>query len=159
VAHALALRLGWPGERAVRLRDAAVLHDVGKIGVPDAILFKPGPLNPAEYEEVKEHAALGARIIEDVVDAEQVAWVRGHHERLDGAGYPDGLRGEAISDGARILAVADAFDSITASRPYKPPGSAGDALRRIAAAVDDQFDRVAVRALEDWVAAEAASPA
>ena len=76
--------LGWPPERAALLGDAGLVHDVGKIGVPDAILFKPGRLTPEEYELVKEHAELGARIVGEALTPEQVSWVKSHHERWDG---------------------------------------------------------------------------
>ena len=98
-------RSRWAGRwsEAAQLRDAGLVHDVGKIGIPDAILLKPGRLTREEYEQVKAHAALGAQIVNDVLLPEQVAWVRHHHERWDGAGYPDGLAGEDIPVGARIL--------------------------------------------------------
>jgi hypothetical protein len=102
------------------------VHDVGKIGVPDAVLLKPGRLTAEEYEAVKQHAALGAQIVDEILTPEQVGWVRHHHERPDGRGYPDGLAGDEIADGARIIALADAFDVMTAARPY----SSAEAGRR-----------------------------
>ena len=95
----LAEQLGWDGERTALLREAAIVHDVGKIGVPDSFLLKPGPLAPEEYERLKEHAVLGAWIVPDVLSPEQTSWVRHHHERWDGRGYPDGLDGSRIPDG------------------------------------------------------------
>ena len=121
LAERLAARADWPELRRYRLRAAALLHDVGKIAVPDRILHKPGPLDPGEYEAIKEHAAIGARIVAEALDAEQVSWIRHHHERWDGAGYPDGLAGETIPDGAQILALADALDVMTHSRHYREP--------------------------------------
>jgi diguanylate cyclase (GGDEF)-like protein len=155
LAQALALRLGWDAERVIRLRDAAMLHDVGKIGVPDAVLFKPGRLDRDEYEQVKLHAPLGAQITEDILDAEQVGWVRGHHERLDGGGYPDGLAADDIPDGARLLAVADAYDSIVSPRPYKDEIPPAVAVERISEDAGRQFDPVAAEALADWLAERA----
>ena len=94
LAARIATALGWSPDRVELLRDAGLVHDVGKIGTPDSILLKPGRLDHAEYEQIKEHAALGARMVDDVLLPEQVAWVRHHHERLDGRGYPDGLAGD-----------------------------------------------------------------
>ena len=91
IAERLAEQLGWAPERCARLREAAVLHDVGKIGIPDAVLTKPGALTDEEYALIKTHPELGARIADEVLDAEQVSWVRHHHERPDGLGYPDGI--------------------------------------------------------------------
>ena len=84
----MAARLGWSAPRIAALRQAALLHDVGKIGVPDTILLKPGPLTPEEYDRVKPHAELGASILAEVIGPEQTSWVRHHHERFDGHGYP-----------------------------------------------------------------------
>ena len=115
----IAEALGWTPERASLLREAGLVHDVGKIGVSDAILFKPGPLTPAEYELVKEHAAARARgSCREALTAEQVSWVRSHHERWDGNGYPDGLTAEECPEGARIMALADAWDVMTSDRIY-----------------------------------------
>jgi len=91
LAKRLAVARGWAPDRVSLLRDAALLHDVGKIGVPDAILLKEGPLEEAEFAIVREHAVLGARIVGDVLEAEQIAWIASHHERPDGGGYPAGL--------------------------------------------------------------------
>jgi HD-GYP domain-containing protein (c-di-GMP phosphodiesterase class II) len=120
VAHisaALADAADWSTARIARLCEAALLHDVGKIGVPDAVLLKPGTLTDTEYDQVKAHAALGALIAQEVPDPEQARWVRGHHERPDGRGYPDGLSGQDMPDGARLLALADAYDAITSHGP------------------------------------------
>jgi diguanylate cyclase (GGDEF)-like protein len=148
---ALAARLaqlrGWSPERVALLHEAALVHDVGKIGIPDAVLLKPGRLDAAEYEQVKQHAALGARIVADVLDAEQVAWIRSHHERPDGRGYPDALSGSAIPEGAALLAVADCFDVMTVARPYSRPKSEADALAECRALVGAQFTSAAVAAL------------
>jgi putative nucleotidyltransferase with HDIG domain len=129
LACAVARAIGWPKERRRLLREAAVVHDIGKIGTPDAILLKPGRLTAREYEEVKKHASLGAKIVEGVLSAEQVDWVRWHHERPDGAGYPDGLDDAAIPEGAAIVALADTWDVMTADRPYSWPKSRAVALR------------------------------
>jgi diguanylate cyclase (GGDEF)-like protein/PAS domain S-box-containing protein/putative nucleotidyltransferase with HDIG domain len=155
LAVALATSLGWSVERAAELRQAGLVHDVGKIGLPDSILFSPGRLTPDEYERVKEHVATGAEMIRDVLSAEQVAWVRHHHERPDGKGYPDGIAEEEIEDGARILAVADAWDVMVSVRPYSGPRSPADALAECRAEAGHQFCPEVVAALERLVAAEA----
>jgi HD-GYP domain-containing protein (c-di-GMP phosphodiesterase class II) len=144
----LAAAAGWEPARVARLREAALVHDVGKIGVPDAVLLKPARLAGEEYEVVKRHAALGAEIVADVLDAEQVTWVRSHHERPDGCGYPDGLSGDAIPDGAALLALADCLDTMTKSRPYSTPMPVADALAEIRALAGRQFTHAAVATLD-----------
>lgn len=125
-----------------------LLHDVGKIGVPDAVLLKPGRLTPGERVAIERHAALGADIVEDVLDVEQVSWVRSHHERWAGGGYPDGLEGEAIPDGARVIAVADAWDVMTSERPYRDPVDPLAALEECRRHAGTQFDPRVVAAIE-----------
>lgn len=121
LAGAMAHRLGWCEQRRRVLHETALLHDVGKIGVPDSILLKPDRLTAEEYARVKEHAALGATIVQGVLTAEQSNWIRWHHERPDGNGYPDALTDAAIPEGAAIIALADTWDVMTISRPYSPP--------------------------------------
>ena len=148
VAVRLGSQLGWTQERLILLDEAALLHDVGKIGVPDALLFKADPLTAEERVQIETHAHLGAEIVSDVLRPDQVAWVRGHHERWDGAGYPDGLAGEGISDGARILAVADAWDAMTSVRTYGVPRSMPEALEEVIRCAGSQFDPAVVAALQ-----------
>jgi diguanylate cyclase (GGDEF)-like protein/PAS domain S-box-containing protein len=148
VAKVLAAALGWSAEDASALRDSGLVHDVGKIAVPDAILFKPDRLTPDEFRRVMAHAALGAEIVADVLSSAQVAWVRGHHERWDGQGYPDRLAGEGIPEGARILTLADAWDVMTSERPYGVPLSREDALAECRRCSGAQFWPSAVEALE-----------
>ena len=144
----LADALGWPPERCRLLGDAGLVHDVGKIGVPDAILFKPGRLTPEEYEMVKEHAELGARIVAEALTPEQVSWVKSHHERWDGGGYPAGLMAENIPEGARIMALADAWDVMTSERPYAAgPATPARAIAECRACSGSQFWPPAVEAL------------
>lgn len=143
----IASALGWTVERATQLREAGLVHDVGKIAVPDAILFKPGRLTAAEYEVVKRHAAVGAQIVADVLSAEQAAWVRSHHERWDGRGYPDGLAGEEIPEEARVLALADAWDVMVSARSYKAPITLEAALDEVRGCAGTQFWPDAVGAL------------
>jgi diguanylate cyclase (GGDEF)-like protein/putative nucleotidyltransferase with HDIG domain len=148
LAARLAEELGWPAERVALLRDAGLVHDVGKIGVPDAVLLKPGRLDAAEYEVVKQHAALGAAIVSDVLSDEQCDWVRHHHERWSGQGYPAGLVGDDIPDGAQILALADAWDVMTGTeRPYTQPKSEPEALAECLRERGRQFAPLAVDAL------------
>ena len=148
IAAQLAVALGWSLDEAARLRDAGLVHDVGKIGIPDAILLKPGRLTRAEYELVKGHALLGAQIVSDVLQPDQVLWVKTHHERWDGAGYPDGISGEQIPVGGRILAVADAWDVMTSVRSYSPARSCDDALDECRRCAGTQLWTPAVEALE-----------
>ena len=112
--------LNLPDKQLDLLQYAGILHDIGKIGVRDEILNKPGRYTPDEYEEMKKHPVIGARIVSGIDSLEVVAkWVRHHHERYDGSGYPDGLKGDEIPLGSRIIAVADAFDAMLYDRPYK----------------------------------------
>jgi putative two-component system response regulator len=120
--HAVRLgrRLGLPDDELAALHRGGYLHDLGKIGIPDAILNKPGPLTPDEYERMKEHAAIGERLCGNLrVLARVRPIIRHHHERLDGSGYPDGLSGDAIPWLAQIIGVVDVYDALTSRRPYK----------------------------------------
>jgi diguanylate cyclase (GGDEF)-like protein/putative nucleotidyltransferase with HDIG domain len=148
LAVRLATVLGWRIEDCALLRDAGLVHDVGKIGVSDGILLKAGRLTDREREEVRLHAALGAQIARDVLTDDQVAWVRSHHERWDGGGYPEGLAGEQIPPGARILAVADAFDHMTAARTYSRTRTVEEAVAECHRAAGTQFAPEVVVALE-----------
>ena len=123
------------------LRRGALLHDIGKIGVPDNVLRKPAALSEAEWVVMKRHPEHGARIISQIPFLEDVSRiVRHHHERWDGKGYPDGIAGEAIPLGARIFAVADSFDAMTSDRPYRRAMSVEDARAEVARCRGSQFD-------------------
>ena len=111
--------LGFDAGRLTRLRLAGLLHDVGKIGVPDAILNKPAKLTDDEYEQMKRHSLLGYDIVQAADMEVEARWVRHHHERFDGGGYPDGLAGEEIPLESRVILVADAFEAMTSDRPYR----------------------------------------
>jgi len=137
---------------------SAPLHDIGKVGIPDAILLKPGPLDPDEWAIMKTHAALGAEAIAkaeaDVAEpvaflalAKQIA--RSHHERWDGSGYPDGLAGDAIPVPARLMALADVFDAIISERAYKPAMSYEEARSLVSAGRGNHFDPDVVDAFLD----------
>ena len=126
-----------------------LLHDVGKVAVPDAILYKPGPLTGEERALMAQHPVIGAQIvrgIEFLSDAVQV--VRSHHERWDGTGYPDRLRGEAIPLPARVFAVADVLDALTTERPYRPASSMTVAREMIVSAAGTHFDPKVVEAFQ-----------
>lgn len=148
LATRLALACGWEAERVELLENAALVHDVGKIGVPDAILLKPAALEPAEYEVIKQHAALGAQIVHGVLTCEQVEWVRSHHERPDGRGYPNGVLGPSLSEGSALLAMADAFDAMTSARSYGRRKELQSAVTECRALAGRQFTLRAVEALE-----------
>jgi putative two-component system response regulator len=118
---ALADRLGLSDVQRQTLERGAILHDIGKISIPDEILNKPGTLTDAEYAVVKEHPAQGVRIVESLRSIrDTLPLIRWHHERVDGRGYPDGLAGDAIPLLPRLLAVADVYDALTSDRPYRP---------------------------------------
>ncbi|MGN6867897.1 MAG: HD domain-containing phosphohydrolase [Solirubrobacteraceae bacterium] len=144
-ATMIARGMGLPAEEVARIRAAAAVHDVGKLRTPKAVLNKPGRLTDDEFEVIKRHPVDGAEMVAALGDPELTRIVRHHHERLDGAGYPDRLRGEEIPLGARIIAVADTFDAITSARPYRdaaPHQKAIDILRKEAGS---QLDPEAVR--------------
>ena len=137
----LARRIGIDPEQLKTIHLAGLLHDVGKIGIPDTLLRKPGRLTAEEYDIFKQHVALGDAIVRDVPDVELVrAGIRHHHERWDGGGYLDGLEGDAIPFLARILAVADAFSAMTTTRPYRKALSIQEALKRLGDAAGSQLE-------------------
>ncbi len=156
----LAQALGLGEEERRLLRLAGLLHDIGKVGVPDGILRKPGPLTDEEFEIVKQHVALGDAIVGAAPQLTEVrSSVRHHHERWDGAGYLDGLAGEGIPTLARVLAVADAYSAMTTTRPYRKALTSHVALARIARAAGSQLDPAMamtfVRAMRAQAAREA----
>lgn len=139
----LAEALGWPVHRVDDIRIAATMHDVGKIGVPDTILLKPGKLTPAEFEVIKTHTEIGAGILDGsdiplLQMAHEIAL--SHHERWDGSGYPRGLAGEAIPESARIVAIADVYDALIHERVYKPAVSEAETLALMTAERGKHFE-------------------
>ena len=146
-AVALAEAMGMPSKEIADLIVGAFLHDVGKIGIPDSILLKPGKLTAEEFEVMKTHALLGIEIVEDNPWLKGAALtIRYHHERFDGNGYPERLSGTAIPFNARIFAVVDVFDALTSQRPYKEPMSLSDALNIIRKDSGRHFDPAIVDA-------------
>ncbi len=142
-AALVAQQLGWSDSQVSLIRRAALLHDVGKIGIPDEILLKPGRLTPEEFDIIKTHTVIGARILSGsrfplLQMAEQIALT--HHERWDGDGYTPGLRQDAIPLPGRIVAVADVFDALTQQRPYKPAWPVSDAFAEVDRQRGRQFD-------------------
>jgi HD-GYP domain-containing protein (c-di-GMP phosphodiesterase class II) len=127
------------------LRIASQLHDIGKIGVRDVVLLKPGKLTPGEWEEMKAHSILGERIINETFlssRAEVASIVRHHHESFDGSGYPDGLAGEGIPESCRVLLIVDAYDAMTTSRPYHKARSHQEAMDILSGEVGTKLDPV-----------------
>ncbi|MGZ4202845.1 MAG: HD-GYP domain-containing protein [Thermoleophilaceae bacterium] len=148
LAERVGNRLGMFGQQLRALRWAALLHDVGKIEVRDEVLRKPGTLTPEEFDEIKAHAAAGAAMVERVPFFGRVhPLVRASHERWDGRGYPDGLSGEAIPLGARVICACDAFDAMISDRPYRRAMSLRAAMVELRAAAGSQFDPDVVEAL------------
>ena len=147
-ARRLAEAAGWSPVRVAELTEAAQVHDIGKICVPEDVLRKPAALTTAEYELVKAHAALGAQMARDALSDEQVLWVEEHHERFDGSGYPSGLAGAQISEGAALLALADSWDVMTGERSYSPPKPEQEALTECLSLAGSQFSPAACKALD-----------
>jgi putative nucleotidyltransferase with HDIG domain len=139
-AAALGRALSLPSEALFRLRHAGLLHDIGKVAIPQEILLKQGSLSDAEFAEIRRHPVVGAMILRHAGLAEESAWVRHHHERLDGRGYPDGLREDEIPLESRILFVADAFEAMTSDRPYRAGMEVEAALVELRACAGTQFD-------------------
>ncbi len=141
LATSLGKFIGLKRKLLGKIELAASLHDIGKIGVKDAVLNKPGRLTEEEYEHVKRHAVLGEEIAKPIIEDKDVTKsIRHHHERFDGKGYPDGLAGDKIPLGGRIIALADAFDAMISGRPYRKAYSKEEAIERVEENAGTQFD-------------------
>ncbi len=146
LSEQIARNLGLPSGRVHRIRLAGLLHDVGKIGIPDDILRKPGKLSPAEWAEMRKHPELGARIVAGAGLRDVAEWVLAHHERPDGHGYPHNLTAEQIPLEAKILSVADAYEAMIADRPYRKAPGAEFAREQLLSGAGTQFDSKVVAA-------------
>ncbi|NOZ94651.1 MAG: HD domain-containing protein [Acidobacteria bacterium] len=155
MCHHIGLALGVEQPALERLEVAASLHDLGKIGVPEAVLNKPGPLDSHELELIRRHPAVGAEMLEEIPLLSDLApVVRGHHERFGGGGYPDGLEGHGIPLHSRIIAVADALDAMLMPRPYRRDRTVDEALAELRECSGTHFDPRVVEALTRVVTAE-----
>ena len=156
-AVAVATRLGWSERDLELLQMAAILHDVGKVSIPDHVLRKPQPLTDRDWETIKQNPVRGAEMVSRIQGLETIVpWIRHCLERFDGSGYPGGLRGEAIPLACRILHVADAYDAMTCERPYRPAMSGPEARAELVRGAGTQFDQRCVEALDSYL--EAQSP-
>ncbi len=152
LAAMIAAELGMTDEQVEQVRMAGRLHDIGKIGIREEILTKQGPLTADEYEQVKQHVVVGSQILAPLAHlGDIIAFVRSHHERWDGQGYPDHLRAEAIPLGARILGAAEIFDALTTARPYQEKMPADVAVERMRDLAGSVIDPDVYRALETAV--------
>jgi HD-GYP domain-containing protein (c-di-GMP phosphodiesterase class II) len=148
----LAVAIALPDRQTDVIESGALLHDIGKIGIPDAVLFKPAQLDTDERRVISTHPVIGARLLGGIsAMADIVPCVLHHHEKLDGTGYPDGLAGETIPIGARIIAVADTFDAMTTDRPYRRALSVETALREMVRVAGTQLDERLVMAFAELV--------
>ncbi len=148
MAAAIARHIGLRATEVERIKSAALLHDIGKVAIPDMILHKPGPLTDEEWKLMREHPVIGERILSAVPGMRPVARiVRHEHEHWDGSGYPDGLLGEQIPLGSRIILAADAYHAITSDRPYRAARSHRSAIEELSRGAGSQFDPVVTAAL------------
>ncbi len=152
IAFLLGKQLNMSEEQAKKMERGAILHDIGKIGISDDILLKPGPLTDAEWDAMRQHPDIGAKIVESVPFLHDALPVIQHHqERWDGSGYPAGLKGEEIPFMARVFAVVDAFDALTTERPYREKISHTEAVEYLNQHAGKLFDPAIVSAFETMV--------
>ena len=142
ISRSIAIEIGLDRETVGEIAKAGLVHDIGKIGIDERILRKPGPLTPGEFEIMKRHPELGCRIIEPLsILRNAIPMVRGHHERYEGLGYPNGLRGDEIPLGARIISVADVYDAMRSDRSYRKAYSHSEAREYLKRAAGTHFDK------------------
>jgi diguanylate cyclase (GGDEF)-like protein len=158
-AREIGRQLGYPQEELENLMLAGILHDVGKVGIPSKIVLKPGPLSAAEWDEMRKHPEIGASMLEGVSLPQIAEWVRYHHERPDGRGYPHGLEGDEVPLEARILSVAEAYEAMTHDRVYRPALGPSAAWRELEQGAGSQFDEAVVGAFLRVLRAEGGAPA
>jgi len=151
-AAKVAKQAGLSEAEIEEIRLAGIVHDIGKIHVPESLLYKPAPLTAQEYEIMKTHAALGAKILEPLNQPGIERIVRYHHERYDGTGYPEGLAGDKIPLGARIMAVAESFENMVSAVSYNSARTFEEALAEMRRCSGTQFDPKVVTAFLDWLA-------
>lgn len=152
LSHQLAIKMGCTEEESLDIYLAALLHDIGKIGVEDEILHKPGPLTAEEWEKMRQHPQIGARIIQGMTQLDEVApLILEHHERMNGSGYPSGLKGEQISFGARLIAVVDSFMAMIEERKYRTRKNFGEALDELKRNKDILFDSTVVDSFVEMI--------
>ena len=151
LAHQIAIQAGLPLKSVWEVLAAGLLHDVGMVHVPQHLLLKAKPLTPEEFEIIKGHAAGGAMMLHSLKEEGIEHIVRHHHERYDGTGYPDSVAGENIPQGARIVALAEAFHDMVSDHPYKSARTVEDAITEICRCSGTQFDPKVVTAFLDWV--------
>jgi putative nucleotidyltransferase with HDIG domain len=158
IAKAMAEDMGLPPEEVRQLVIGAELHDIGKIGVPEHLLHKPGRLSDAEYQQVMQHTVMGEEIVAPLLGTDSTVRdvVRWHHEHMDGWGGPDGLEGDTIPLAARIVAVADAFDAMTTARPYRRALTTVMTLAELRREAESHFDPACVDVLETLLPAKSA---
>ncbi|MBI1976542.1 MAG: HD domain-containing protein [Candidatus Omnitrophica bacterium] len=151
-SEGLAKHLALPSNQVKAVKIAALLHDVGKIGIPDAILCKEAPLTEEEYKTMQQHPAIGARIVQNILHSELIVpGIRDHHERFDGKGYPKGIKGEDISLAGRIVSIADAFDAMTTDRTYRKKLPIEESMKELHRCAGSQFDPKLVNGFEVYI--------
>jgi putative nucleotidyltransferase with HDIG domain len=155
LATGVAQKLGLSPAEVGQVRDGAMLHDVGKVAIPNEILYKPGPLTAAEWEIMREHPKIGERILQRTPELRPIApLVRHEHERWEGTGYPDGLAGRDIPIGSRIIFACDAYSAMITARPYRQPMSHAEAIDELRRGAGSQFDPAVIEMLLELLAAQ-----
>lgn len=156
LAGRIAVSMDFSPDRVEYVENAGKMHDIGKLGLPKHVLYKPGKLTPEEFERIKEHSVIGERLLHEVPGLERYALAtRMHHEALDGSGYPDGLRADCLPMEIRIISVADVYNALTSERCYRQPFTAERALAMLHDGMDTRWDATVIGHLEDVLAGPA----